>query len=205
MTTKRPSIKILQEFARQYFPRRCPAVRWKKIGCMGLAVRKKNLIYINPVIPPKDYQCKVGSGWYEPAEKIRVKDGEQYFLTLIHEVGHFKIIKKPPKEWIILKRRLMRDGRQRLKLEEATDRKFGCYKPKTKKEKRRYVYEHVHYMASYEMKQRKGEDNSEFYGRIEDFRDWFMGDMASEHASVEDWARKEFLKHRKKIRSLLVE
>lgn len=172
---------------------------------LGMAVESKNLVYLNPNSLPKDCGCKVGSGHYVPVKKIKLRDGEQYFLDLLHEIGHFKIKKKPPKEWIILKRRLMKDGKKSLKIEETRDKKFGRYKPKTKKEKRRYICEYVHYMAEDELKQRKGESRNEFYGRLEDFKDWLMGDMTSEHISVEDWARKEFFKSRNKIRALLVE
>ena len=203
MSTKRPGIKILQDFTRKYFPRRCPIVRWKKMDCLGIAVRSKNLIYLNPDASPKDHRCKVGTGWYVPIRKIKMKGGEQYFLTLLHEIGHFKIKKNPPKGWITLRRKLIKEAREHLKIEKTRDKKFGQYKPKTEKEKKRYIDEYVHYNADFAMKRRRAEGSSQFYGRLQDFRDWFMGDMMSEHVSVEDWARKEFLKCRKNIKILL--
>ena len=72
-----------------------------------------------------------------------------------------------------------------------------------KKEEKKYVREHLLYESEGALEPKKGEMDSDYYGRIEDFRSWLLGGSASEHISVEKWAKKEFKKHRKKIREML--
>lgn len=35
--------------------------------------------------------CDTALGYYEPKTQIQKESGEQYFYTLTHEIGHFKI------------------------------------------------------------------------------------------------------------------
>ena len=106
----RPKIKDLQAFTKLHFKRNCPIVKWKKMKDMqGIVDEKKNIIYLNPEIPLKGWGCRVGEIYYKPKRKVRLKDGEQYFFTLIHEIGHFKIKLKSSKEFKLLKKRLQRE------------------------------------------------------------------------------------------------
>lgn len=173
-------------------------------SCMGRALLKDKIIYLNPAIPLHCDGIKVGSGTYELKDNLKLKEGEQYFLTLLHEIGHFRIKKKPLLEWIKLKRKLTRKAKEMLRIERIRDKNFG-HKPRTKKEEKRYILEYIHYNADGALEPKKGESDSYYLGRSEDFRDWLLGDMTSEHISVEDWARKEFKKQRKKIRKILAE
>ena len=200
---KKLSIKVLRDFAKTYFSYRTPIIRWKKMDYAGWAFLKKRIIYLNPNEKPKDLGCRVGTCHYHPVNRMQLKNGEQHFLTLLHEIGHFKIKKKPLKEWVNLKRKLMREARECLKLERIRDKNFGV-KPKSKKEEKRAILEQVDYNAEGVLESKKGESDSYYYGRCEDFRSWLQGDSVSEHISVEEWARKEFKKRRKEIRKLLV-
>jgi len=204
---KKPSIKILQEFAKQYFANRCPVIRWKKTeDYQGLADLKNNIIYMNPKIGLNDSGCRVGTLHYNPRakEKIKYKQGEQYFCTLLHEIAHFNIKKKPLKEWTNLKRKLKKQAKEDLNLEKMRRNNFED-RPLTQKEEKEYLQNafcnNVEYYG--ELNRRKGENDSYYLGRCEDFRSWLGKDMASEHLSVEMWARKEFKKRRKEVRELL--
>lgn len=167
----------------------------------GLAVRNKNIIYLNPIISLEDSGCQTGTVFYQPCKKIKFKEGEQYFRTLLHEIGHFKLKKeKPLKKWVKLKRELFREAKEDLKARKIGDKKFGK-KPMTKREEREFIENLVWYNS--ELPREKGERSAHYLARIESFKSWLIGDRVDEHISVEDWARREFKKQRKRIRLLI--
>lgn len=140
----------------------------------GLAGIEENVIYLNPEMLLDAAGCNVGIGWYVPEEKMRLEDGEQYFLTLLHEVGHFKIEEKVPKYFVKARREWPGDSEMQ-------------------------VYEAPEYIKS-----RRSEFAEEYEGRLENFRCWLItGRTASEHIRVKRWARTEFKKRRKEIRRVL--
>jgi hypothetical protein len=98
----------------------------------------------------------------------------------------------------------MREARQSLKWEKIRRKKWGK-KPMTKKEEKRFICESIDFsLGDYSIiPRRKGEKQSYWLGRYEDFRSWLIGDRIGDHISVEDWARKEFKKQRKRIRQLI--
>ncbi len=78
---------------------------------MGEAHYNTNIIYINPDPSSHRLGCEIGSAmFYEPGDKLKIKGYyEECFLSLLHEIAHFKFRKwKIPKEWIPLKRKLGR-------------------------------------------------------------------------------------------------
>ncbi len=59
---------------------------------LGLANEHDWEIYLNPTIPLKcTHAIGVGFDLYTPTVKLRLREGEQYFLTLLHEIGHFEV------------------------------------------------------------------------------------------------------------------
>lgn len=108
---RRPSINELQEFTKSYFSRQCPVVRWKALkgGTQGLAAR--NRIYLDPRIKSDTYfGCGVGDGlFFTPKTRTKLSVREFFFATLLHEIGHFKIVQKHPKGFLLLKRRLEKE------------------------------------------------------------------------------------------------
>lgn len=92
---KKLSIKIFQSFTNRYFGSRPPKVLWKKSKeWNGLADYKKRVIYINPDEEAGVQRgCSIGDGLHFPKKSVALKDGEQYFLTLLHEIAHFKFRK----------------------------------------------------------------------------------------------------------------
>jgi len=197
----RPNLKILQEFTNSYLPHKPPTIQWKKLrSAVGQAHRKSNIIYLKPNASLNSKGCKVGRTFYMARRKLKLKEGEQYFLILLHEIAHFKIIDKPLKEWVSLKKKLWKEAKKRIKIKKQTRKKLG-EKPLSKEEEKRALWGHVCYEAN--LKRRKGESNSNYFGRNENFQSWLYGDIITEHIAVEDWARKEFIKQRKKIHALL--
>lgn len=117
---KIPTIEQLRDFAQSYFDSGdCPTLQWEEIanGVAGQADREKNLIAINPNAEVNCIGCSIGiKGWdgyhyYESlkAEGLELTEGEQYFLTLLHEIGHFKKLWDPPEEWLEIKKQLEED------------------------------------------------------------------------------------------------
>ncbi len=166
----KPKLKDLQNFTKQYFPRKCPVVRWKKMKkYQGLAETKKNIIYINPEQKGKGkFGCFVGEGLYKPRTKIKFKKGEEYFATLIHEIGHFKIKLKSPKYFQSIKNKVLKE------LKEARE------KP---------TLDNIAYWA---------EEHFKKDWQYLEFRSWLGKGSMNEHIKVEDRAIKEFKKQRKK-------
>lgn len=205
---KKPTIEQLQNFAESYFDRRCPKVKWNKMNMSllkknkklygskydiefyGLADRKKNTIYLNPVTP-RDIVSDLMIGKicvYTPNTRLKLREGEQYFMNLLHEIGHFKFRIKPPneKEYVSIKRKLVR----------AIKKKYGVSWP----------------MATVSMlnntlpdciPKKKYERIAHYSSRLAEFKSWLFGDYIVEHEKVINWAASEFKKQRKKIESIL--
>ena len=160
---RRPSIRILQDFTRQYFPSRCPIVKWKKMDYKHVAMMdlKTNIICLNPKNGLDDYGCNVGALKYKPnsKEKITYRWGEQYFHALLHEIAHFKIKKKPPIEWINLMGKHLRVV---IENENTRRRNLGD-KPLIAKEEKEYIFYYLdnNYLGNnVKPVRRKGESGS---------------------------------------------
>ncbi len=145
----------------------------------GLAAYNENTIYLKPdmsLVGHDNIQIGRGSTIYKH-RKIKLKEGEQYFLTLLHEIGHFKIKIKPPNYYYLLRARLCEQYPNDIEMQ--TDGAWDLIHPK------------------------KNESDAEYMHRVDKFRSWLIGDYLDEHNSVEDWAIEEFKKQRKEIREIL--
>ncbi len=166
---KKPNIKILQSFANQYFSR-APKIYWKKFKKWnGLADYEKKAIYINPNSKSGvAYSCRLEDGeYYHAVKNPNLKDNEQYFLILLHEIAHFKFRKtKAPKKYF--------------------------YKIRSEA-KKKYLNNPDSQMLFAE--------NVLSESDCQAFRSWWSGSL--NHWQVENWARKEFQRKRKKIKRLL--
>ena len=193
MRKNRPTIKDLQDFTKGYFPSRCPVLSWKRMpDSRGQADRRVNKIYLNPEIEQsRDLLHLAGIIKYHSVDSVLLKEGEQYFVTLLHEIAHFKIRKKPPAEWIRLKRKLLRNAKMRLRTKKIRNMKFEI-KQMTANEEKIFLLNDCQSDVRTKLRRETGERECDYQGRVENFWGWFMGDMVSEHLSVEDWAWKEF-------------
>jgi hypothetical protein len=116
--SKRPSLEILQESTNSYFRRNPPKVQWRKLDrhgrhVAGMAVLKRNRIYLHPEMTRDSTGCMIALDFYIPKTQLRLREGEEYFQTLLHEIGHFKIKKghgyKMPAEYKKVERLLRKE------------------------------------------------------------------------------------------------
>lgn len=185
--SKRPTLEVLQKFTNSYFKRNPPKVKWHRFpdGIVGDAVFKNNSIRLSLSMAIDNLGCAVGFLSYIPESEIILEEGEQYFLYLLHEIGHFKITKKcrikVPSEYKELKRILHQQGIT----------KKGVRDPeKVISIIERYVRKHF--------------EDEYVAGTIEDFKTYFLyGDFVAHHSAVENWAIKKFENRREEIREIL--
>ena len=184
--TLRPRLEVLQRFSNRYFRTSPPAVKWhtfKDNSYYGMAKYEINSIYLNRNIPIEHQGCMAGRLIpLVPRRKFVLIDGEQYFLVLLHEIGHYKISKrfgiKVPKWFKPLK--------QKIQQEYPDD------------------IEKQHYSVEYYIAQKPGQPASQWLGIVENFKCYLItGDSVQHHGAVELWARNEFKKRRRVIRSLI--
>lgn len=197
-----PSLKILQEFTRRYFRYSgiyCPKVRYKKMTDLSGRFGSLNrVIFLNPKIPKIDRLIPICLGYYTP-KLIRFMEGEQYFKCLLLEIGHFKFrvnfSKKISKE---LKGLLLKSMKGVYEINEFRTKPMKFIE----KEKLLVVVAMHYYMRDYTRgKRKKGEYNQNYIDRC--WKELTRRYKFNEHIAIEDWARKEFFRQRKVIRSLL--
>jgi hypothetical protein len=183
---KKPSIEILQQFSDGYLKQNPPKLQWHDgKPFLGCAVLVENSILLKPSMPLNLEGCRVDDdgSFYMPKLQFQLKDGEQYFYVLLHEIGHFKKVHLEGAKRIIPAEHI----RIIKKLEkEYPDDNFGQY----------YGVESI-------VKRRKGETVQKWQERVDLTKIYITGELPELHSSVEDWARKEFLKRRDDICALL--
>lgn len=107
---------------------------------------------------------------------MKLTKDEMYFLTLLHEIGHFRIKEKIPKSYGRLRRQIF-----------ELDRSPG------------YKQVELSYIES-RVKRKNGEKLSDWKLRLADFMSWLAtGETISHHMKVENWAIDEFERKRKSI------
>lgn len=178
---KNQMLKDLEEFTKLYFKRNPPDIKWKKMEARGIADRRNNIIYLDPIniYEEKFPEIEVGI-WvsYRPKTRLKFSECERFFKTLLHEIGHFKIRLKPPREYYSYRKKLQKMYPNNIKIQIDL------------------AYDVI------EMKKNESPEN--YQGRLADFRYWLAkGWTVEEHIEVEDWALKEFKKQRKKIKQII--
>ncbi len=190
---KKIRISKLRNFAKLYFgDDDLPRIEWKKMEHMGHTYVRRNIIYLNPDIPLSKATEDIVTGYisYTPSTKLRLKEGEQYYLVLLHEIGHFEERLHPfpvPEEW---------DSIIWIMQKERPFVLLG-YPPKDEKD------ELWRCMNAYLLKEKEGESEDAYESRLASFQSWLCGDWDKQHQWVEEWAIKEFKKHRKRIKKIL--
>jgi len=172
-------LRDLQAFTKLYFKRKPPVVKWKEMKYAGLADNENNIIFLAPdIILKKCWPIDVGAGLYAPRTRLKLSEDEHYFHVLLHEIGHFKVKLKPPKEYYSIRKRLQK-----------------MY-PDNK--------EMQHYAVEDCIEPRENGSTEELLWTIEDFRCWLIyGYRSEEHVEVEEWAIKEFRKQRRRSREII--
>ncbi len=111
--------------------------------------------------------------------RMKLTRNEMYFLTLLHEIGHFKIKEKVPSSYLLLRDELIRKHSHDLWVEfDSIERRI---------------------------RRRRGETETAWKLRLADFETWLViGESISHHIKVENWAIDEFEKKRATIRKNLL-
>jgi len=177
-------LRLLNSFASEYLP----AVRVKFNGKLprgagGLSDLQKKLIHISPKQEVEADAISLGYRYaYRVGPKYRgmkLRRDEIYFLTLLHEIGHFLIRDKIPKSYLKLRDSMLSEAHH----SHGTDKIY-------------IIEDHI--------RRRKNESESAWELRIADFQSWLgLGETISHHMRVENWAIDEFEKRRKDIRASL--
>ncbi len=225
-------IKVLGDFAKNYFRKNPPVVQWKymKNGwCHGLVYRKERLIYLNPRSRnDRDEFCSVVMGGavdfdYQSSIRIeRLSKHEKFFLTLLHEIGHLKIRHTIPKHFRSIRKEL------RKKYPKDINKQFylsaNYFLPENNNDKKKYLerlesdlggcfgfystpkIDRFGSCFGYPELSQKSEKI--YFNCLYDmkvFQSWFQGDYIPEHIAVVDWARGEFLTRREEIQEILID
>ncbi|HXQ92425.1 MAG TPA: hypothetical protein VN739_05415 [Nitrososphaerales archaeon] len=176
---QRPLLKVLNEFARSYLP--VIKVRFgdgMQGGESGRSDLERKIIYLSTKQQLKADSISLGLSYaYRIGPKYRrmkLTKNEMYFLTLLHEIGHFKIKEKVPKSYHLLREELIRKHSHDHRVE----------------------FDHI----ERRIKQKTEETETAWKLRLADFETWLViGESISHHIKVENWAIDEFEKKRAKI------
>lgn len=177
----RPTIENLRKFAREYLPK--VGVVWARSGSefLGRADTKKKIIRLNPEMPLRDAGYLLGDGWQtreSQCSQLRMVEGEQYFMTLLHEIGHFRRHLEVPQYYERLRREIVHDYPDEREMQE--------------------------YVVEDRVKRRNGESDAKLQWRISDIRCYILfGIRMAEHMAVGSWAVREFKRRRKRISELI--
>ena len=111
--------------------------------------------------------------------RMKLDKKEILFLTLLHELGHFRILERVPRFYYRLKEELQERGK--------------------------VSQDEIPLIEGY-IRRRKGESEQSWKLRIADFESWLVaGETITHHMKVENWAIDEFEKRRAKIGEMLRE
>lgn len=94
---------MLTNFARKYIPN--VTVKWETMKYYGLVYTEKKTISLSRNIPLNSQRWTIPD--LDPMEydkEFKLKPGEQYFLCLLHEIGHFKTHLKIPEYYKRIKK-----------------------------------------------------------------------------------------------------
>lgn len=211
MENNKPTLYQLVSFTKKYIKKDTPQLIWEKMDYLGYADNNKNIIALNPDMPvdKSGSGCSLGGGvYYQPSKLLKLASGEQYFLTLIHEIGHFKITFDNTKE-IKEAEKIKKEAIQMvLEEEKLADRFNGMVKEKYIVDKK-WLQRHANdiliemdYLFSQSKK--PNETKAEYEKRRNNFHVLLAGEgSADEHRAVEEWAINEFIKQRSYIKKIL--
>lgn len=184
---KRTLLKILDLFAKSYVPE--VSVRFAESNlrwASGQSDLEKRIIYVSTrqeLLPDAiglgmSYAYRIGPKY----RSMKLNSTEMYFLTLLHEIGHFKIKEQIPQIYLRLRYDIFPEGG--------------------------FDHDRLIELSYIEnrLKRKKSEKLSAWKLRLADFMSWLAtGETISHHMKVENWAIDEFERKRKTIAKLLSE
>jgi hypothetical protein len=165
---------VLNEFAISYVPGiRVRFANGMRGGESGRSDLERQIIYLASRQQLKADSISLGLSYaYRIGPKYRrmkLSKNEMYFLTLLHEIGHFKIMEKVPSSYLQLRDELISKHYHRVEFD--------------------YIERRI--------RRRAGETETAWKLRLADFETWLViGESISHHIRVENWAIAEFEKKR---------
>jgi hypothetical protein len=178
MKLENKMMKDFQTFTNSFFKNNPPIIEWKNMKNYGEAIWDENKIYINPQMNETMWELEFGEIEYRSQTRLKLSKDEKYFQVLLHEIGHFKIKPKPPKEFIAARRNLQKKW--------GDDKKL-----------------HLEFAGNY-LEPKENESGEDYEGRLMGFRHWLATEHTyEEHMQVEEWSIEEFKKQRKRIREII--
>jgi len=173
---------VLNHFARNYLrgvrvklDARLPRMAGGESDVERKVIRLSPQQQINPeaIALGLSYAYRIGPKY----RKMKLGKNEVLFLTLLHELGHFKIKERVPRFYHGLKEEFERRG-------------------KVSRDEIPLIEQYI--------RRRRGETEQSWKLRIADFESWLVsGESITHHMKVENWAIDEFEKRRAKIRESL--
>jgi hypothetical protein len=177
---------VLNKFSKSYLPRvKVRFVEGSIETASGQSDLERGIIYLasrqklnaDSIGLGLTYAYRIGPKY----RKMKLSRNELYFLTLLHEIGHFRIKEKIPKSYLRLRKQIVREdsaGKRRVELS----------------------------FIESKLKRWSGESESAWKLRLADFMSWLAtGESISHHMKVENWAIDEFERKRKFIGGLLLD
>ena len=174
--------KVLNHFAQNYLrgvrvklDARLPRMAGGESDVERKVIRLSPQQQINPeaIALGLSYAYRIGPKY----RKMKLRKNEVLFLTLLHELGHFKIKERVPRFYHGLEEEFKRRG-------------------KVSREEIPLIEQYI--------RRRRGETEQSWKLRIADFESWLIsGESITHHMKVENWAIDEFEKRRAKIRESL--
>jgi hypothetical protein len=174
--------KVLNQFAQRYLCRvrvkldaRLPrnAGGESDIERMVIRLSPRQQVNADAIALGLSYAYRIGPKY----RKMKLDKREILFLTLLHELGHFRIREQVPRFYYRLREVLQERGR--------------------------VSREEIPLMEQY-IRRSKGESEQSWKLRIADFESWLIsGESITHHMKVENWAIDEFEKQRNEIEEML--
>src|SRR5271166_101607 len=109
----KPLLNVLNEFAQDYVPTiKVRFLRGRQGGESGRSDLERGIIYLaskqqlkaDSISLGLSYAYRIGPKY----RKMKLSKNEMFFLTLLHEIGHFKIKEKVPASYLRLRDELIR-------------------------------------------------------------------------------------------------
>jgi hypothetical protein len=178
----KPLLGVLSEFARPYLSGiRVRFAKNMRGGENGRSDLGRQIIYLasrqqlraDSISLGLSYAYRIGPKY----RRMKLTSNEMYFLTLLHEIGHFKIKEKVPSSYLKFRDELIKHSHDHM-----------------------VDFDHI----ERRIRRKTGETESAWKLRLADFESWLViGESISHHIKVENWAIDEFEKKRASIRKNL--
>jgi len=176
-------LAVLDRFAKSYVPKISVRFGDGHLGrASGQSDIERKIVYLSSKQELRPDAIGLGLSYaYRIGPKYRsmkLTRHEMFFLTLLHEIGHFKIKEAVPENYRRLKRDIIPEANRDRLIELS--------------------------IIESRIKRKRGESQSAWELRLADFMNWLMtGETITHHMKVENWAIDELERKKRSIAKLL--